>query len=69
MVCRMCKATIEKKAENILQADPFEVLDQEGVGAMMKWAIQEGRKTRPGIKLVDLAIDVRFFLVAFPEER
>jgi len=51
MVCRMCKATIEKKAENILQADPFEVLDQEGVGAMMKWAIQEGRKTRPGIKL------------------
>ncbi|MGV7228741.1 MAG: pyruvate, phosphate dikinase [Nitrospirales bacterium] len=51
MVCRMCKATIDKKAENILQADPFEVLDQEGVGAMMKWAIQDGRKTRPGIKL------------------
>ena len=51
MICRMCKATIEKKAENILQADPFEVLDQEGVGAMMKWAIQEGRKSRPGIKL------------------
>jgi pyruvate,orthophosphate dikinase len=51
MVCRMCKATIEKKAENILQADPFEVLDQEGVGAMMKWAIQDGRKTRPSIKL------------------
>jgi pyruvate,orthophosphate dikinase len=51
MVCRMCKATIDKKAENILHADPFAVLDQEGVGAMMKWAIQEGRKTRPGIKL------------------
>ena len=51
MVCRMCKATIDKKAENILPADPFAVLDQEGVGAMMKWAIQEGRKTRPGIKL------------------
>ena len=51
MVCRMCKATIDKKAENILQADPFAVLDQEGVGAMMKWAIQEGRTTRPGIKL------------------
>jgi pyruvate,orthophosphate dikinase len=47
----MCKATIEKKAENILPADPFAVLDQEGVGAMMKWAIQEGRKSRPGIKL------------------
>ena len=47
MVCRMCKAVIAKKAENILEADPFAVLDQEGVGALMKWAIQEGRKTRP----------------------
>jgi pyruvate,orthophosphate dikinase len=51
MVCRMCKATIDKKAENILDADPFAVLDQEGVGALMKLAIIEGRKTRPGIKL------------------
>ena len=51
MVCRMCKATIEKKAENIMQADPFAVLDQEGVGGLMKWAIKEGRQTRPGIKL------------------
>ncbi len=51
MVCRMCKAVIAKKAENILEADPFAVLDQEGVGALMKWAIQEGRKTRPSIKL------------------
>ena len=51
MVCRMCKATIDKKAENIMPADPFAVLDQEGVGALMKWAIQEGRKSRPGIKL------------------
>ena len=51
MVCRMCKATIDKKAENILEADPFAVLDQEGVGALMKLAIQDGRSTRPGIKL------------------
>jgi pyruvate,orthophosphate dikinase len=51
MVCRMCKTAIDKKAENILEADPFAVLDQEGVGALMKWAIQEGRKTRPSIKL------------------
>ncbi|MEX0829653.1 MAG: pyruvate, phosphate dikinase [Nitrospirales bacterium] len=51
MVCRMCKAVIAKKAENILEEDPFAVLDQEGVGALMKWAIQEGRKTRPSIKL------------------
>ncbi len=51
MVCRMCKAPIEKKAENILEADPFAVLDQQGVGGLMKWAIQEGRQTRPTIKL------------------
>ncbi len=51
MVCRMCKSTIDKKAENILEADPFAVLDQEGVGALMKLAIQDGRNTRPGIKL------------------
>jgi pyruvate,orthophosphate dikinase len=51
MVCRMCKATIVKKAENILDFDPFAVLDREGVGAMMKLAIQEGRQTRPDIKL------------------
>lgn len=51
MVCRMCKATIENKADNILEADPFAVLDQVGVGGLMKLAIQEGRKTRPSIKL------------------
>ncbi len=51
MACRMCGTTIQKKAENILEADPFAVLDQEGVGTIMKWAIQEGRKTRPTIKL------------------
>jgi pyruvate,orthophosphate dikinase len=47
----MCKATIVRKAENILDFDPFIVLDREGVGAMMKLAIQEGRQTRPDIKL------------------
>ncbi len=51
MVCRMCKAIIEKKAENILEADPFAILDQEGVGGLIKLAIQGGRKTRPDIKL------------------
>jgi pyruvate,orthophosphate dikinase len=39
------------KANNILEADPFAVLDREGVGALMKTAIDAGRKTRPDIKL------------------
>ncbi|WP_447968714.1 pyruvate, phosphate dikinase [Nitrospira sp. M1] len=51
MVCRMCKSSIDKKAENILDFDPFASLDREGVGAMMTWAINAGRETRPNIKL------------------
>jgi pyruvate,orthophosphate dikinase len=39
------------KANNILDADPFAVLDREGVGALMKTAIDAGHKTRPDIKL------------------
>ncbi len=39
------------QTNNILDADPFAVLDREGVGALMKQAIAGGRKSRPGIKL------------------
>ena len=37
--------------KGILKNDPFEVLDQEGVGQLVKMAVEKGRKTRPGIKL------------------
>jgi pyruvate,orthophosphate dikinase len=39
------------KTANLLDSDPFAVLDREGVGALMRQAIAGGRKTRPGIKL------------------
>jgi pyruvate, orthophosphate dikinase len=39
------------KAHKILDADPFAQLDREGVGAMMRMAISEGRQTRPNLKL------------------
>ncbi len=39
------------RANNILESDPFAVLDREGVGALMKQAIAAGRATRAGIKL------------------
>ena len=39
------------KTANILDFDPFAVLDREGVGAMMRRAIWDGRRTRPDIKL------------------
>ncbi|MFY9328885.1 MAG: pyruvate, phosphate dikinase [Georgfuchsia sp.] len=35
----------------ILQDNPFEVLDQKGVGELMKFAVLEGRKTRPDLKV------------------
>ena len=37
--------------KGILKEDPFEVLDQEGVGQLVKMAVEKGRKTRPDIKL------------------
>ncbi|TKB84616.1 MAG: pyruvate, phosphate dikinase, partial [Nitrospira sp.] len=39
------------KTANILDSDPFAVLDREGVGSLMRTAIVGGRKTRPTIKL------------------
>jgi pyruvate,orthophosphate dikinase len=35
----------------ILQDNPFEVLDQKGVGELMKLAVTEGRKTKPDLKV------------------
>ncbi|HEY9900220.1 MAG TPA: pyruvate, phosphate dikinase [Pantanalinema sp.] len=35
----------------ILLDNPFETLDQEGVGELMKMAVSKGRRVRPGLKL------------------
>lgn len=37
--------------KGILKRDPFEVLDQEGVGQLVKMACEKGKQTRPDIKL------------------
>ena len=37
--------------QKIIPNDPFQVLDRDGVGAMMRIAIERGRKTRPGLKI------------------
>jgi len=34
---------------NILQDNPFEVLDEKGVGRLMEIAVEWGRKTKPGL--------------------
>jgi pyruvate,orthophosphate dikinase len=38
-------------AEGILKQDPFSTIDQDGVGELMRIAVEKGRKTRPNIKL------------------
>ncbi len=38
-------------SKEILERNPFEILDQDGVGKLMKIAIELGRKTRPDLKL------------------
>jgi pyruvate,orthophosphate dikinase len=42
--------TDPKKAD-IIHADPFATIDQEGVGALMKMAVEKGRATRKDLKI------------------
>lgn len=39
---------LEKK---ILSADPFQTIDQEGIGQLIEMAVQKGRKTRKDLKI------------------
>ena len=41
----------EYVARKILPGDPFVSVDTEGVGALMSWAVERGRATRPGLKI------------------
>jgi pyruvate, orthophosphate dikinase len=45
---RFLPAYIEK---GILPADPFVTLDREGVGALIRSAVRDGRETRPDLKI------------------
>ena len=36
---------------NILEADPFQTIDQNGVGQLIQMAVQKGRATRPELKI------------------
>ena len=37
--------------QGILPKNPFQTLDRDGVGMLMKWAVDEGRKTRPNLEV------------------
>ena len=37
--------------KGILKTDPFQVLDQEGVGQLIRMAVEKGRSVKPGLKV------------------
>ncbi|MDD2605701.1 MAG: pyruvate, phosphate dikinase, partial [Desulfobacteraceae bacterium] len=41
---------IEYMEEGILPGNPFDTIDVEGVGALMRIAVEKGRKARPGLE-------------------
>ena len=41
----------EYRDKLIFEEDPFQILDQEGVGELVKMAVEKGKSTRPNIKL------------------
>jgi pyruvate,orthophosphate dikinase len=45
---RFLPSYVEK---GIFREDPFQVLDQDGVGRLIRMAVDEGRKARPGLKV------------------
>jgi pyruvate, orthophosphate dikinase len=42
---------VDEKKAGIFHDDPFQTLDQAGVGMLMEWAIKKGRATRPKLKI------------------
>lgn len=42
---------VDEKKAGILKNDPFQSLDQEGVGLLIKMAIEKGRQTKPDLKI------------------
>ena len=45
------KFSKQYEEKKIFKADPFGVLDQEGVGLLVKWAVEKGRQTRPDLEV------------------
>ncbi len=37
--------------DGILPRNPFQTIDQDGVGQLMKWAVENGRNTRPDLEV------------------
>ena len=42
---------VDEKKAGVFSADPFQSLDTKGVGMLMRWGIEQGRKTRHKLKI------------------
>ena len=42
---------VDEKKLGILKSDPFQTLDTKGVGMLMRWCVERGRKTRPDLEI------------------
>src|SRR2546429_390788 len=42
---------VDEKKAGVFSTDPFQSLDTKGVGMLMRWGIDAGRKTRPKLKV------------------
>ncbi len=42
---------VDETKAGIFSDDPFQVLDQDGVGMLVKWGIERGRSTKPKLKI------------------
>jgi len=42
---------VDEKKAGIFKADPFQTLDKQGVGMLLRWGIEQGRKTRNKLKV------------------
>jgi len=42
---------VDEKKAGVFAGDPFQTLDTKGVGLMIRWGIEKGRKTRPKLKV------------------
>src|SRR5260370_12801076 len=42
---------VDEKKAGVFAADPFQSLDTKGIGLLMQWGLEPGRKTRPKLTL------------------
>ncbi|MGH9735633.1 MAG: pyruvate, phosphate dikinase [Candidatus Acidiferrales bacterium] len=48
---RFLPVYVDEHKAGVFKADPFQTLDADGVGMLVKWAIENGRKARPKLKI------------------